>query len=184
MTYSIGNIYKIICTIDSNFCYIGATFNQLRHRFQGHKYKFKKWLKDKNKNYKCSIYAYFEKYGIENFKIILIKSYNVVRTNQRDNKHLHAYELLWINKTKNCVNEALPFNPLYKLDRKESKKEYNENNKEKIKQQTKEKYQENKESISAKNKKKFICACGSTIRITHKARHEKTKKHIQFCEKK
>ena len=48
MTYSIGHIYKIICTIDSNIIYIGASFNQLRHRFQEHKQQFKKWVKDKN----------------------------------------------------------------------------------------------------------------------------------------
>ena len=72
------------------------------------------------------IFDYFEKYGIENFKIILIKSYNVVRTHQKDHKHLHAYELLWINKTKNCCNKLLTFNPLlfnkYKI--KEYQKKY------------------------------------------------------------
>ena len=212
MSYSIGHIYKIICSLDNNFCYIGSTFNELRHRFQGHKTKFNSWLKDK-KIKKCSIFPYFEKYGIENFKIILIKSYNVVRTHQRDNKHLSAFETLWINKTKNCVNECLPFNPLLKFkclqqrkqyyqenkveilecrkkykeenpDKiKERSKNYYKKNKEKLNQKSREYQEKNKELISVKTDKKYSCLCGSVIRTGEKARHFKSKKHIAYCQK-
>ena len=106
MSYSIGHIYKIICCIDSSFCYIGSTFNQLRHRFQTHKCKYK--MNEKG----VAIYKYFDKYGIENFKIIKIKSYNVYRSHNKDHLHLKVYETLWINKTKNCINKIAPFNPL------------------------------------------------------------------------
>jgi hypothetical protein len=166
MTYSIGNIYKIICKLDSNIIYIGSTFNQLRHRFQGHKTQFKKWLKDKDKNTKCSIFDYFEKYGIENFKIILIKSYNVVRTHQRDHKHLWAYELLWINKTNNCCNIQLPFNPLY--NKKEYKKKYDEEHKEDKKEKGKKYREEHKE-----HKKEYM-----------KKYNEEHKNKVKECQKK
>jgi hypothetical protein len=211
-----GHIYMIFTPLDNSFSYIGSTFNRIHKRFQGHKAQFNSWVKDKNnkKIKKCAIFKYFEKYGIENFKIILIKSYNVVRINQKDHKHLHAYELLWINRSKNCVNELLPFNPLKKLEYKEQKKkyykenknklaeqqkEYSEKNKEKIAEYQKKHYknnkqkiaeqqknykENNKEAISAKSKIKYTCVCNSIITIHNKSKHEKTKKHIQFCEKK
>lgn len=184
MSYSIGHIYKIICNLDSSFCYIGSTFNQLRHRWQSHKkdYKYNKGT--------FSIHKYFDKYGIDNFKLILIKSYNVVRTHRKDHKHLEAYETLWINKTKNCVNKLLPFNPL----RKEQMKQYRENNKEKIAEINKQYYEDNKQKIKEykkqyyeinkeeKMKQNFNCDCGGKYTYINKARHLKTKRHKTYLQ--
>ena len=40
----IGSIYKIIVN-QSNDIYIGSTFNELRHRWQEHKYQYNHWKK-------------------------------------------------------------------------------------------------------------------------------------------
>jgi hypothetical protein len=156
MLSTTGHIYKIICNLDSSFCYIGSTFNQLRHRWQTHKQDYK----DKKGTF--SIHKYFDKYDIENFKIILIKSYNVVRTHRKDHKHLHAYETLWISKTKNCVNKYIPFHPLKKEKTKQTKKIYRANNKEQIKEKDKiykkknqDKIKENKKKHYQENKEKY-----------------------------
>ena len=85
----LGKIYKIIHN-QSNICYVGSTCNELRQRWQEHKRH-----STNEKVRKLSIYKYFEQYGIENFKIILIKEYEVI-----DRKHLEAYEQLWISKLK------------------------------------------------------------------------------------
>jgi len=159
MNYSTGHIYKIICKVDDTFCYIGSTFNSLRNRWQEHKNDYKK------QNGRFSIYEYFDKYGIENFKMILIKDYLVCREKQRDYRHLHAYETLWINKSKSCVNKKLPFQPL----KKEQQKEYYNKNKDKILENTKE-----------YGSKKVECnICGKCMRrdsITkHKKNQHKTK---------
>jgi len=106
MTYSTGHIYKIICRVDDTFCYIGSTFNTLKNRWQDYRHYYKCKSGNINLNYK------FYKFGIENFKMILIKNYLVCRENNSDHKHLKAYETLWINKTKSCINKILPFNPL------------------------------------------------------------------------
>ena len=184
MLSTTGHIYKIICNLDSSFCYIGSTFNQLRQRWQGHKQDYK------DKKGKLSIHEYFEKYGIENFKIIKIKSYNVIREHKKDYKHLHAYETLWISKTKNCVNKLLPFNPLKKERKKEIDKKYRENNKEKIKiyqknnkdkiREYKKKYKKNnKEKIKDYNSQKWYCSlCDKNMTIGYKSNHLKTKKHL------
>jgi len=83
-----GHIYMIWTPLDNSFCYIGSTFNRLHKRFQGHKSNYK----SSYGNY--TIHKYFDKYGVDNFKIELIKSYNVIRTHQKDFKHLYVYETL------------------------------------------------------------------------------------------
>tara|TARA_B100001093_G_scaffold467289_1_gene486372 strand:+ start:480 stop:1025 length:546 start_codon:yes stop_codon:yes gene_type:complete len=171
--------------LDNSFCYIGSTFNRLHKRFEGHKNAYKY-------NYgNFTIHKYFDTYGVDNFKIDLIKTYDVIRTNDKDRKHLHAYETLWINKTKNCINSNLPFNPLFKIDKKICLKKYYEKNKEKFK----EHYEKNKDDILeyAKNYKeqnrdkirkdkneKFNCECGGKYTKCHKVRHFKSKKHQNY----
>jgi ATP-dependent Lon protease len=121
----------------------------LSKRFETHRKDYNSW-KDGKKNC-CSCFPYFDKYGIENFKIVLIKSYDVVRTHIKDRKHLEAYETLWICKTK-CVNQILPIQYLKKEKIKKYSKEYREENKDKINKYSKEYYEKKKESIIQKNK--------------------------------
>ncbi len=61
----------------------------------------------------------------------------------------------------------------------EYQKNYREENKEKIKEYKKNYREENKEKL----KEKYTCVCGSTITISSKFHHEKSKKHIKFCQK-
>jgi len=142
---STGHIYIITCTQNPNIFYIGSTFNQLRYRMQGHKNKFKAYMNGKQKK-ACSIYKYFKTYGIENFNINLIKSYKVIRTSNKDCKHLHMYEQLYINKFKKCCNEKPAFNPLFydKTIISDKKKTYRTENIEKVTEQKKISYHKNK----------------------------------------
>jgi hypothetical protein len=41
----------------------------------------------------------------------------------------------------------------------------------------------NKDSIKAKKSEPYTCACGSTIWINSKSRHEKSKKHLEYISK-
>ena len=134
-----GYIYKIINSID-NEIYIGSTFNELRHRLQQHKQAYNRWFNGKQKD-KCSIFNKFKLLGIENFKIMLIKKYDVYREFIKDRKHLLSKEQLWINKLK-CINSICAFNPIPK---KEYDKQYRLNNKEKINKKEKEYRLNNKE---------------------------------------
>ena len=167
MTYSTGTVYKIICSLDENVIYIGSTFNFLRHRWQTHKGHYKKYLEGKNR---CiSIFPYFSKYGIENFKIIRIKDYECYRENKADSKHLHTFEQLWINKTR-CVNKISAFSiPIVAKEKlSEYQKEYYQANQEKIleyyqanrnkiSEYKKEYYQANQEKILEYKKERINC---------------------------
>jgi hypothetical protein len=126
-----GCIYKMKVE-DDDKVYIGSTFNRLSDRFRQHKYMFKRYLDDYENNAKCAIYPFFKKYGIDNFTIILIKEYRVC-----DKKHLQMYEQLWLSKLTN-INVICAFQPLPK----QQKKQYRENNKDKLKLRNK-RYSEN-----------------------------------------
>ena len=128
--YKTGKIYKIIHN-KSNICYVGSTMNTLRDRWYNHGAGFKSFLKHGINS--VSIYPYFKQYGIENFKIILIKEYKII-----DKKHLFMWEQIWINKLRpiNTMN-ALNFKFLNKEKIKKKQEEYDRNNKEQLKEQLK-----------------------------------------------
>jgi hypothetical protein len=175
----IGRIYKIICT-QSNDIYIGSTFNTLRQRLYRHKSQY-------NNGQKYSLISYFDKYGIDNFKIILIKEYEVA-----DKKHILAYEQLWINKLKpinknhtyhiDKINRSQYLNRkrnYYKENKDTKIKEYLEKNKDKIKAQRKEYKEKNKERYQQIE----TCECGGSYYKNNsykKERHIKTKKHLNY----
>jgi len=181
MSYKIGRIYRIIKIDDPFINYIGSTFSELKIRWNHHK----------NTTSNCCIKKYFDKYGIDKFKIILIKEYEVYAETQKDNKQLRAYEQIWINKfraKKCCINRQdainylkneknyilrLDYQKKWYEDNKERNKEYYENNKDKVK----EYYENNKTEISQKRKKKVICSiCNSSVRIYDLKKHQRTKK--------
>ena len=114
----LGKIYKIIHS-QSDIVYIGSTFNTLRNRWTKHKIQST-----------TSISKYIQEFGSDQFKIILIKEYEVI-----DRIHLQMYEQLWINKTK-CINIQPSFKiPILKKEKrysymKDYRIEYREKNKE------------------------------------------------------
>ena len=192
-----GRIYKIIHT-ESNVVYVGSTFNTTRDRFRKHKQHYGEWVKGKGAE--ISIFPYFQKHGIDTFKIVLIKEYQV-----HDRTHLEAYEQLWINKFgTSCVNKNNPFR-ISKLSEKarvrpddykdkvkeyaqansdrikEYKKQYREANREKLKKADKERYQTNRKAISEQSKVKHDCDCGGKY-TTGRARHIKTAKHQKWLQ--
>jgi hypothetical protein len=182
MSYKEGHIYKIICKLDSSIVYIGSTFTEIRKRWYKHKNEYK------IRQGSMSIHKHFDKYGIKNFKIIHIKSYTCYREHNRDCKHLHAYELLWINKTKNCVNQNIPFNPLKYEFLKENQKQWNINNKDKKKEwanKNREKinlcnknYREKNKELIAEKKKEYREKNKELIAEKQKEYREKNKELI------
>ena len=140
-----GHIYIIICIKNPKIFYIGSTFNQLKQRWIIHKNNYQ----DKHT---ISIYKYFDEYGIENFTMKLLKSYNVVRTHNKDIKHLRAYEQLWINKLKGCCNLQNAFSI---FSGKKYNKNYYKENKEKIKENVK-KYKSNNTKIYKSKEKDYV----------------------------
>ncbi len=65
----------------------------------------------------------------------------------------------------------------------EQHKVYREVNKDIIAERRKEYYQANKQIILNKQKNIYVCQCGSELTISGKARHEKSKKHLEYIAK-
>ena len=132
--YNNGKIYKIepICEHDEGDIYIGSTTKRLLSiRMAAHKYQYKKY-KDGSFNSKVMSFDIFEKYGPDNVKITLIE---FVNANSKD--ELLSREAYYIRNT-NCINKQIPLR---------TKKQYRQDNKEKIKDIKKIYYKDNKDKI-------------------------------------
>ncbi|GMF60622.1 unnamed protein product [Phytophthora fragariaefolia] len=192
----VGRIYKILST-QSDHVYVGSTFNTIRDRFHQHKEDYSKWLNGKHGE--VSIYSYFKQFGVDNFKMILIKEYEVV-----DRTHLEAYETMWMSKL-TCVNKVIPFripklsdkakyerNKEHILNRANQYREIHRDaineqkrvryhaNKERLNRQSREYHEANKQRLNAKKKEKITCGCGTTHTHGVLARHLRTAKHQQW----
>lgn len=171
-----GNVYKIICVLDHSILYIGSTFNEIRHRWQQHVSMYKKWLADKSKK-KCSIFLFFDKYGVENFKMLLIKSYEVT-----DKDHLHSYEQEWIDK-ENCVNIKAAFitPENARIKKNTQNKKWCNLNKDEIAKKKKI-YNANPDNKAKRNdrlKEKVVCECGMEMNKGSLSKHRKRQVHIK-----
>ena len=119
INYNNGKIYKLapICGHDEGDIYIGSTTKEyLCQRMTAHKYQYKRYKKGSMG--KVMSFDIFDKYGPENVKITLIE---LVNANSKD--ELLSREAYYIRNT-NCINKQIPLR---------TKKQYRQDNKEKIK---------------------------------------------------
>ena len=140
--YSKGKIYQIRCNITGDI-YIGSTIRTLSQRLSNHKIDI------------TCISRQIITRG--DYNISLLENY---ACNNKD--ELRIKEREWYDKTKN-INKNKPYASIDEI--KENKKEYYENNKEKIK----EYYNE-----------KFNCECGAIICKSNKSNHFKSIKHQNY----
>lgn len=119
INYGNGKIYKIEpINGEDGDVYIGSTTKQyLSQRMTAHRTNYKCFLNGKGAN--VTSFKLFDKYGIDNCHILLLESVNA-----HSKDELHAREAHYI-KTISCVNKVIPL---------QTKKEYSEVNKDKIKE--------------------------------------------------
>lgn len=178
-----GIIYKIEC-LETGLVYYGQTTQTLKKRFISHKSKFK--IGD---NHTHSVYEVL-KNGFAFASVVEVVD---------DESMLCEREFFYI-KNNECVNQ-INGNSLddlyyteyrktymedYYKDNKENLleyyKKYREANHEALLEKSKKYRETNKEAILAKQKEKYTCECGSTLRKSDKARHEKSQTHKAYLE--
>jgi hypothetical protein len=196
MSYLV-RIYKIIVLTEDEYePYIGATKQSLSARMSGHRAKYKIWKN--GKTHFVSSFHLFEKFGMDNCKIILLNTYTVF-----SKEEMTMREQEYMDKIKNCNQYKAYITEEEKKEQikqcckkyhienseiiKEHKKEYRIENSEIIKEHEKEYRFKNSEIIKERKKKwylqnseKITCECGAIIRKGWKSQHEKSKKHILF----
>jgi len=156
-TYDNAKIYRIVCN-ETGLQYIGSTCRTLSARLSAHK-----------SNYKCYLNGNF--HFITSFKILENDNFDIVLLenlkNCKSKDELHQRERYYIDSME-CVNKFIPGRT-----QKEYQKEYGKKHRE-----------ENKDYYREQTKKRgqviINCPCGCTYKgLSVKARHERTKKHIQ-----
>jgi len=200
--YNNGRIYTVRCRTDNNLIYVGSTTQPLHKRFHEHKRRLK------NSKYNSSLfYSKIIELGFDDFYIELYENYpcnSKEELNKREGEVIREigtlnsniagrtkeeYKKIYYEKNKERLKEyKKEYGKHYYESNKDNintcNKEYRETNKEKIKQKKSDYYQKNKEKINDKKKNTFICGCGLSICYGHKARHEKTQKHINLMKEK
>ena len=154
--------YKIYSDLDDNICYIGKTKRKLNERIRNHKSNY-------IYNGFCTSKKVFEKYGIDNCKIILLEEIDFETKYEADKK-----EREYIESFNNCVNIELPTQT-----KKESSKKWRENNKEKIKEYRETNKEYLKEHLKKYNSQPYYCqVCNKTINLQSKYNHNKSQTHL------
>jgi len=152
--YKRGKIYCVRCRYDDSLIYVGSTINILSKRFNRHK-------KDKT----CSLYKHVDN-DWHNWYIELYEYYpcnNKLELNKREGEVQR--QIATINKV---IAGRTP-------------KERYKDNLDKILEQRKQYREDNREKISEQKKQKTTCdRCGSIVNKNHIARHQRTKKCINF----
>ena len=156
----IGRIY-IIKSKQTNKVYIGSTVETLKKRFSKHK---------------CSkTCSSREILKYDDAKIELLECYeceNKEELRKKEGEYIRKYD---------CVNKKIEgrTDKEYRQENKEKIAEYYQENKEAVLEYQKEYYEKNKEKIN----EKFTCPCGGTYTYQNKARHLKTKMHLNYLGK-
>jgi hypothetical protein len=167
VNYQLGKIYRIVDFTDDNV-YIGSTCEKtLAHRLAKHVQDYKRYI-----NEKFHFVTSFKILENNNYDIQLIEAFPC---NSRD--ELHQREGYHIKNTPNCINKCIPGRT-----KKDSDKQYYENNKVIISVKCKQYYDDNKDKINEQRKQNTICICGSEFRKADKSKHEKSQKHKSFIQ--
>lgn len=173
-----GKIYAIR-SYQTPLFYIGSTRDALHKRLYSHRA-----LYETHKNGKTSAeYRHANKIlQYEDHYIELLEDFKCENKQQLCKRE---GELMRLHKD-NCVNTSIAGRTKKEYDTdnieklKDYRSEYYSNNSEKIKNYNKERYINNAEIILNKNKQKYKCDCGSEIRKDSKLEHDKSKKHIKY----
>jgi len=192
--YSKSCIYKLCCR-DTNItdCYVGSTTN-FRTRKSNHKSNCNSQNK---KDYNRKVYQFIrDNGGWNNWDMVLVEKPKV-----NDSYELHKQERKYIEELNTTLNSSIPTRTTkewyennkdkltekrkeyceenkdkikeYRENNKDKKKEYRENNKDKIKEYRKDYYENKKDKL----KEKIECPiCNSIITKNHLNRHQKSKK--------
>lgn len=153
--YQNAKIYKIVSNV-SDDVYYGSTCSPLSQRLSEHRSNYKRFLNGK--------FRYVTSYKIlesDNYDIVLVENYPC---NNRE--ELHSRERYFIDSF-NCVNKNIPT---------QTQQEWAIKHRESHRKSSKVYYETNKHIITEKHD----CVCGSEYTTHHKARHLKTKRHLNY----
>jgi len=173
MTTAKNYIFYKICCDDNEYVYVGSTCN-FNNRRRQHRQRCNN---ENDKEYHLKVYKTIrENGGWDNWKMIQIGEKEQITKRQAEQIE-EEYRL----ELKAQLNDKRAY--LTEEVKKEQKalrdKKYRDS--EETKTRKHEWYLANKEKQSAKAIERYVCSCGKELTIGKKARHERTKFHIDNC---
>jgi adenylate kinase family enzyme len=210
--YKNSQIYKII-DIGRNECYIGSTVQPLSARMSTHRAEYKRFLRGESGTFFSSfeLFKKYSLEGciielLENFPCdtkeqkharegYWIKHEDCInkrvagRTGheyRQDNKDIltQKKKVHYETNREHILQQQREYYQQHKDYIVERVKNYSMHNKEAIKERMKKYREDNKEHINSYKNEKHVCsACGVQYTNRHKARHEKSQKHINALTK-
>ena len=189
MDYANGKIYCIRNTIDDDI-YIGSTCQPLSKRMEVHRMSLKGYKKHRK------LYSKISEIGNDKFYIELVEEYQCENKEQlRKREGYYIREMGTLNHLiagqtqkeyyDHNKEHILQYHKQHYESNKEKlleqNREYREHNKDELNKKQRERRELNKELINENVRtRKYTCSCGSCIRISSKAKHEKSNKHQQW----
>jgi hypothetical protein len=170
--------YRIVCNdLNITDCYIGHTTNFIKRK-QHHKSDCNK---ETNKNYKFKVYQFIrENGGWDNWSMIMIEQISCENLNEAC-----KLERKFIEEYKATLNIVIPTRTKkeWYIDNIDKSKEWYINNIDKKKEYSKEYYNKNIDKMKEQKKEYlkltiYCDCCKKDIIKNNKARHLKTKNHI------
>jgi hypothetical protein len=173
----------------ANMVYIGSTCD-LRKRIIWHKSD----CYNQNKcHYNKLLYKYIRDNHIDFIDIeveVLEEVENLFLSNRENEINARKREQYYINNQNeitggNLLNDIRAYisEEEYKEYMTEKQAEWYQNNKERIAERGAQYYQQNKQKIKEIQSQKIDCPCGSIYTRSNKARHFKSKKHVDYLSK-
>jgi len=163
VNYGNSIIYKLCCkdpTIEE--IYVGSTTNFHRRKKQ-HK---ESCTNPRSKKYTYPVYTYIRDNGDwENFDMV-----QVVKVTAKDKRDLHATERKYVEELGATLNKQVPT---------KTRKQYYDDNREKIIDRVKKYYVEHRAQRRVYLDAVVTCECGLTSSRSHLARHKRTKRHLK-----
>ena len=175
--YSKTIIYKLCCLDpDVKEIYVGHTTEFVKRK-NNHKSSCNN---ASDKSFNLKVYQYMRTTGgFKNWSMIMLEKYPCLGVLEAKQK-----EQFYILELHSTLNSSIPNRTpqQYRVDNKESHKEYYTAHQEKIVKYQTEYRNINNDAIKSRKKTLFHCDCGSVCRIDDKSRHFKTKKHQLYLE--
>jgi hypothetical protein len=176
--YSKTIIYKIINYDFPDLLYVGSTTNFTKRK-QNHKERCSNVV---NKSHDYKIYKTIRENGEwESWNMIKICDYPC--NNKREAEQEEDRYMMELKANMN-MRRAFQTRKQYREENKDKihdkKKQYYEDNKENIKENRRQYYEDNIDKIRENKSKIYTCECGSSFRQDHKSQHIKTIKHQKY----
>ena len=180
VNYQNGIIYRIYDNTNGDV-YYGSTANTLRFRMGTHKTDAKSDRKCKSKSIILNddyFYSEIEKYPCNSKKELETRERYYIENFTCVNKYVPTRTIKEYREDNK--EELSRYATKYREDHKEEAKLFSKKHYQRNKEEIKQYRQDHKEELQSISRVKYNCLCGGKYTTSHKALHERTKKHQKY----